>query len=138
MRLPRGIRNNNPLNIRIGNKWLGERETKTDPYFEEFKEMKYGIRAAVIILRRYIKFYHRDTIRKIIASWAPETENLTSIYISTVSNRMAYPADDIINYDNAKQICDLIEAMAFVECGQGIDYKVIQDGYHLVDPAAFL
>lgn len=136
MRSPRGIRNNNPLNIRIGNDWIGEKKTKTDPLFEEFLEMKYGIRAAVIILRRYIKKYHRTTIREIISSWAPETENLTTKYIATVSERMAYPANAPVDFDNPKQMCDLIEAMAFVECGRKIDYEVIKEGYKMVVPSA--
>ena len=43
--IPRGIRNNNPLNIRIGNQWLGERANPNDPAFEQFVAMEYGIRA---------------------------------------------------------------------------------------------
>mgnify|MGYP007032335315 CR=1 FL=1 len=38
--LPRGIRNNNPLNIRIGNVWLGEVQSPDDPEFEQFVSMK--------------------------------------------------------------------------------------------------
>ena len=30
----RGIRNNNPLNIRVGNDWQGERKPNTDGAFE--------------------------------------------------------------------------------------------------------
>lgn len=55
--IPRGIRNNNPLNIKIGNNWLGEVTDPTDPIFEQFVSMKYGLRAAFIILRRYIRVY---------------------------------------------------------------------------------
>ena len=33
-KVPRGIRNNNPLNIRKGNNWQGERHPQTDPAFE--------------------------------------------------------------------------------------------------------
>jgi hypothetical protein len=45
--IPRGIRNNNPLNIRIGNTWLGERPEPTDHDFEEFVSMEYGLRRCV-------------------------------------------------------------------------------------------
>ena len=41
-RIPRGIRNNNPLNIRIGNQWLGERPCPNDPSFEQFVSMECG------------------------------------------------------------------------------------------------
>ena len=37
MALPRGIRNNNPLNIRKGCNWKGERHPQTDKAFEEFE-----------------------------------------------------------------------------------------------------
>ena len=52
----RGIRNNNPLNIKFvkRNKWTGRvpEEQKTDPLFEEFTDMVYGLRAAIVLLRR--------------------------------------------------------------------------------------
>ena len=83
---PRGIRNNNPLNIRIGNTWLGEVPNPTDSDFEQFVSVVYGLRAAFCILRRYIRRYHRDTIAKIICAWAPTNENNTALYISQVAS----------------------------------------------------
>ena len=82
---PRGIRNNNPLNIRIGNTWLGERPNPTDPAFEEFVTMEYGLRAAFIILRRYIRRYKKNTITSIVSTWAPASENDTLKYIDRVA-----------------------------------------------------
>ena len=48
---PRGIRNNNPLNIRRspGQTWQGECPVQTDKAFVQFRSMKWGIRAAFII-----------------------------------------------------------------------------------------
>ena len=44
---PRGIRNNNPLNIRRTNTvWQGMKEELTDKEFVEFISMAYGYRAA--------------------------------------------------------------------------------------------
>lgn len=45
--LPRGIRNNNPLNIKIGNDWKGE-VPNTDGTFEQFESMEYGLRAELL------------------------------------------------------------------------------------------
>ena len=45
--IPRGIRNNNPLNIeRSKSKWQGLAEHQRDPRFAQFKSMTWGIRAA--------------------------------------------------------------------------------------------
>lgn len=126
---PRGIRNNNPLNIRVGNVWLGERPNPTDGQFEEFVSMKYGLRAAFVILRRYIRRYHHDTIRTIISTWAPSNENATDNYISIVSQRTGIDPDDRLTYEDKESMVKLVAAMAFVECGTNLNFDVISDAY---------
>lgn len=127
----RGIRNNNPLNIRIGNTWLGEVAIGTDEYFEQFVAPEYGIRAAFCILRRYIRIYHRDTIRKIISSWAPANENNTSRYIDFVSEKLGIEPDAQIDFFDAVTMCKLVSAMAQMECGVELDDKIITKGYSM-------
>lgn len=129
--LPRGIRNCNPLNIRIGNTWLGERENPTDPDFEEFNSMEYGLRAAFIILRRYIRRYKKDTVPAIIRTWAPETENKTQRYIDVVCSMSGIPHEAHINYADKATMCKLVASMAYVENGQNIEMKSIEKGYDL-------
>lgn len=129
--VPRGIRNNNPLNIRIGNTWLGERANPTDDAFEEFVSMQYGIRAAFVILRRYIRRYHKNTVPAIISTWAPASENNTQRYIDTVCKLANLSPEQEIDFADAATMVRLVDAMAFVECGQHIDIKVIQEGYKL-------
>lgn len=129
--IPRGIRNNNPLNIRIGNTWLGERNNPTDPAFEEFVAMEYGVRAAFIILRRYIKRYHKDTICSIVSTWAPANENNTQRYIDHVSAQMALDPTEPIKYEDKETMCKLVAAMAKVECGQPIPENVVMKGYDM-------
>ena len=116
--VPRGMRNNNPLNIRIGNNWLGERNPADcdDPDFEQFTSMIYGLRAAFCILRRYIRHYHRCTVAQIISSWAPSNENATSKYIEFGCKKMG---------------CALVQAMAQMECGVLIPLADIEKGYNL-------
>lgn len=84
----RGLRNNNPLNIRRGgNKWLGEVDSLKgvhDADFCQFQSMEYGYRAAIRIFLTYQSKYGCKTIRKIINRWAPPTENNTKAYISRV------------------------------------------------------
>ena len=129
--IPRGLRNNNPLNIRIGNTWLGEREHPTDGEFEEFVSLDYGLRAAFIILRRYIRRYHLNTVRLIVERWAPRNENETEKYIQFVCKDTGLMPDATIQYANEKTMCKLVGAMAFVECGQRIEEDEIIKGYSL-------
>lgn len=128
---PRGIRNNNPLNIRIGNVWLGEVSNPTDPAFEQFISMQYGVRAAFIILRRYIRRYHKDTISAIISTWAPASENNTLRYIDVVAAKCKIAPDVPIRYEDEETMVKLVSAMAQVECGKPIEEKVIREGYHM-------
>lgn len=131
--IPRGIRNNNPLNIRIGNNWLGERPAADcdDPQFEQFISMRYGLRAAFCILRRYIKRYHRNSVAKIITSWAPANENDTNKYIAFVCGHMKCSADQEIHYGDKPTMCALVQAMAQVECGVVIPSADIEKAYDI-------
>lgn len=128
---PRGIRNNNPLNIRIGNTWLGERPNPTDPAFEEFVTMEYGLRAAFLILRRYIRRYKKNTISSIVSTWAPASENNTLKYIDRVVQMTHLSPDEPIDYYDRDTMCKLVAAMAQVECGQPIDEAKIIKAYDM-------
>lgn len=128
---PRGIRNNNPLNIRIGNTWLGERPNPTDPAFEEFVTMEYGLRAAFLILRRYIRRYKKNTITSIVSTWAPSSENNTLKYIDRVAAQTKIDPTTPIDYDDRETMCKLVAAMAQVECGQPIDEAKIIKAYQM-------
>jgi hypothetical protein len=127
--IPRGIRNNNPLNIRIGNVWLGEVRDPSDPNFEQFISMVYGVRAGFVLLRRYIRHYHRTTIPQVIAAWAPSNENNTTAYIDKVCQVSGIERDVQLKFEDEDQMVALVDAMILVECGQHIQEKVIRDGY---------
>lgn len=134
---PRGIRNNNPLNIRKGSNWKGERPVQTDKAFEEFQTMQYGIRAGFVILRKYITGYNGitqkfNTIEKIIRRWAPPTENATQKYIDFVAKDMGISAHQTISFPNRSLMVDLVYAMIFVECGQRIDKDIISSAYDML------
>lgn len=130
-KLPRGIRNNNPLNIRIGNVWLGEVRKPTDREFEQFISMEYGLRAAFVLLRRYIRHYHLNTIEDIVKRWAPSSENNTQKYIDFVAHRMQYDAQAEIVFEDAKLMYSLVMAMAYYECGQEIPFEKVRLGYSM-------
>lgn len=128
---PRGIRNNNPLNIRIGNTWLGERDNPSDPEFEEFTSIELGYRAAFCILRRYIRRYKKNTVASIISTWAPASENATQKYIDYVCAQMHRAPDQIIDYFDADTMIDLVRSMHQFECGVPADIKKVAKGYYL-------
>lgn len=124
-KLPRGIRNNNPLNIRKGKvKWIGEvlhlEGVPVERDFCQFESMEYGWRAAFILLRRYIKNYKCFTVRKIISRWAPENENYTETYIKYVASKVAEGADGIICYESPAL---LLVAAAMCEMENGVNYS---------------
>ena len=59
-KLPRGIRNKNPGNIKLGTDWDGLAKEQTDPVFCIFDEAVMGIRALMRILLVY-RFHHKKT-----------------------------------------------------------------------------
>lgn len=116
--MPRGLRNNNPLNIRIStDKFVGELRPSQDKAFKQFDTMAHGYRAAFRVLRTYINNYKCDTIRKIISRWAPKNENHTENYIKVVSERSGITADEPILADNREMMIRIVAAMSFVENG---------------------
>ncbi len=63
----RGIRNNNPGNIRKGDNWQGLAAEQTDEAFCVFRSAEYGIRALVKVLLNYEKKYGLNTVRKLLS-----------------------------------------------------------------------
>lgn len=130
-KIPRGIRNNNPLNIRIGNKWIGEVDCPADKKFEQFTSMDYGIRAGFYLIRRYINRYGLRTIEDIISRWAPSKENNTSNYISIVQKLSGIDAHEVLTFEDRDKMLALVDAMIYVECGQHVSMEQIKSGYEL-------
>lgn len=56
--LPRGLRNNNPGNIRRNsNVFQGEKIPSSDRQFKQFKTLAYGYRAVFKILTNLLQFF---------------------------------------------------------------------------------
>ena len=135
--LPRGIRNNNPLNIRrtAKDQWKGLRAQQTDASFCQFERLEFGWRAAFYLLTRtYYYKYRLFTIRAIINKWAPPQENLTSTYIANVSRLTGIPPDEPIGIpsDQPQRWMALGVAMAIQENGtDSLDYFAMLRGWGL-------
>lgn len=81
----RGIRNNNPANIRRGCNWKGIIRQQKDKEFCQFVTMTWGVRALLVTLRTYVVKHHLHTVREIITRWAPPSDgNNTEKYIEFV------------------------------------------------------
>ena len=132
--IPRGIRNNNPLNIRYvaKNNWQGRVKNKKDPQFEEFSFMFWGYRAAFLILYKYMTLYNLRTPFQICARWAPIGDNNNpSAYAKFVCNRMGCGLNDELNFRDPLQMIRLASAMTQMENGIEIRWSVIRTGYVL-------
>lgn len=129
---PRGIRNNNPLNIRKGNDWQGEIQPQTDKAFEQFVSMEMGLRAGFIIIRNYFKKRPAvNTITTIISRWAPPSENVTTAYVREVSRRSGIGPDEPLKFDEKNKLCRIVQAMCWVECGQEVSFGRIENAYEM-------
>ena len=78
--IARGIRNNNPLNIRRSkDQWQGMKKTQSDSSFCQFETFEDGWRAAFVLLT---------------SKWAPPGENNTEAYIRNVARLTGIGADE--------------------------------------------
>lgn len=113
--LPRGIRNNNPGNIRAGDSWQGM-VGQDDAGFIIFSDDTWGLRALATDLQTKINKDNLTTISDIISVYAPPSENNTAAYIAAVSADTGIGADDELTAD-AQTLFDLVRAIANHENG---------------------
>ena len=144
--MKRGLRNNNPLNIRHSSDcWEGVRKEQTDKAFVQFKSMAYGYRAAWKILQTYYERFCMQskpfTVRNIVSRWAPPAENDTEAYIKNVLTLSGIGGrENLLPPNNASgygRLSRLIAAMTCVECGiafREVDMEAVCQGYRLAFP----
>lgn len=140
----RGIRNNNPANIRRGCNWKGLAEKQTDREFCQFVSMTWGVRALLITLRTYVVKHHLHTVREIITRWAPPTDgNNTEKYIELVEDVIDYKCSKITltlqakdfkqEFQHSECILYLIaKEMCKVESNYNLDYGEYLFALHLM------
>ena len=132
----RGKRNNNPFNIikNTSNAWLGKvpSDLSNDSKFEQFLDIKYGIRAGLILLRRYITQYRLDSVSEIIRRFAPESENNIKAYITFVESCMR--SNGFIPYGikfGTPQFCSLCSSILIFESDFHCDEPYLMDIIHV-------
>lgn len=129
IKLPRGIRNHNPGNIRwSADQWKGliPKDQASDKEFCVFRTPEYGIRAMARILRKYSTYRgtpgvgnaNIDTVREIINRWAPPVENNTEAYIQSVAKQLKTQANSPIDVFDKAVMLELLKAIIMHENGQ--------------------
>jgi len=115
----RGIRNNNPGNLRRSNDpWQGLAEQQTDGDFFVFKSPVYGIRALARTLISYQDKHNLRTIRTLITRWAPAAENNTEAYIKAVAWESGRDPEQTLDLHTYADLQPIVTAIIRHENGQ--------------------
>jgi hypothetical protein len=128
---PRGLRNNNPLNIRKSSDVFVGEVKSADSEFKQFKSAAYGYRAAMRVISTYVLRYKLGTVAEVIERWAPKSENDTKSYLNSVVKRSGLAADHKLALERSELIA-LVAAMSFVENGVSANEHDVASGYDLL------
>jgi len=134
----RGIRNNNPGNLRpTSTTWQGQ--TAVVDNFMVFQNMTYGCRAlGTDLSNKY--FRGLDTVTKIINVYAPPMENNTIAYINAVAKSIGVGVNDKLTWNKAT-LAKFMRAVIMHENGdQGalVTDSQILDGIAAMSPNLLL
>lgn len=119
--LPKGMRNNNPGNIRVSsNPWQGKipLSQNTDGAFEQFTTYVYGIRA---MIKNLLSYYNSglNTLQSIIYKWAPPSDNNdTANYVNFVGIRTGFSPTQPLDLTNQTTMRKVVMAMSEMENGR--------------------
>lgn len=114
---PRGIRNNNPGNLRHSkNAWKGMSNEQTDKDFVQFDSPVMGLRA---LMRLLIGYDQRgfSTVLAIISRYAPSSENNTTAYVQSVCRETGYRPADVLDFTREETLIKLARAITLHENG---------------------
>ncbi len=129
--VPRGIRNNNPGNIKkSASPWVGK--VGNDGTFEIFDTPQNGIRAMGRLLRTYRNSYGLNTIRGIVARWTSgDSGTIQDNYVKHLVNKTGIA--EHLQLIGVSQYAAIVENMIFFENGQqpysrAMIIQAVQDG----------
>ncbi len=130
--MSRGLRNNNPGNIRRSRvRYQGEVRPSRDPDFKEFETMAYGYRAMFVLLDTYSSRYGLHTIRSMLNRYAPPEENLTESYIRYVADYSGIMPDEMVDTRSALDMIPIVAAMSRIENGVSANRAEVEQGWRL-------
>lgn len=126
--LPRGLKNNNPLNLVLTSiTWQGKipNAQNTDGKFEQFQNILLGYRAGIKNLKSYIDS-GANTISKITSKWAPTGSgegNNPENYARRVSQGTGIGSTAQIPFSK-QYIIPIVREMAVVENGESFRHLI--------------
>ncbi len=126
--LPRGLRNNNPGNlIQTSIGWKGKLSSPTDSRFEQFIDLKHGIRA---LYRQLNSDVNRRglNLSELINKYAPAHENNTTAYIQFVSQQTGITPYSKIEL-NSENLIQLVKAIVSIENGSQYSHLITEQDY---------
>ena len=131
-KMSRGLRNNNPGNIRLGSvRYKGERAKSSDSAFRQFEGMEWGYRAMFVLLHTYAVKHNCRTLRQMINRYAPPSENHTDNYIRRVTYATHLSPDAPLDTLDAALMTAIVAAMSEVENGTKAEMETIWHGWRL-------
>ncbi len=127
--MSRGLNNNNPGNIRKSNDvFLGEKIPSSDVAFKQFTHIKYGYRAMFVTIGTYICNGY-NTLEKIVARWAPSSENNTAAYVQAVEKWSKVNRSKTLSLKNGKEVIKIVSAMSRFENGKVANEDDVKAGF---------
>lgn len=138
----RGLRNNNPANIRKGSPWkglcCGYDEAMSvlgcyDGQFCQFRTIEYGIRALLYLLRvTYYRKYGLCMVKNIVSRYAPPSENATQTYVDNVCMYMNVKPSTILNLEDDNILFCLASAICMQESSYKLKYCVFENALKIL------
>ena len=130
--MSRGLRNNNPGNIRRSRvRYKGEVTPSRDPEFKEFSSMAYGYRAMFVLLDTYRSRYGLSTIRQMLNRYAPPEENFTEGYVRFVADYSGVMPDESVDTRADMDMIPIVSAMSKIENGVAANLADVEEGWRL-------
>lgn len=131
--LPRGLRNNNPGNLRKSSStWIGKLSPGQDSSFEQFKTIALGLRAMLKLLQTYIG-RGNNTIAKILPTYAPSSDgNNTQQYIIDVEKWAGIGRNTVISANDKSTLIKVANAMVRKENGNSLNTGYFETAWQIL------
>jgi hypothetical protein len=126
--LPRGIRNNNPCNLKFTEAYIWRGQIgKDDGGFVVFKSAAYGIRAFCMVMQHYERYLGCVTVMDYVYRFAPPPENNTAAYGEFIAKQLGLSKYDALPIH--KRDDEIVKSFILYENGdQPYSDQVIADG----------